>query len=115
MDEMGKAALSQKINSAIASKATGDIRGVEIFVNGNSIFSNGVQSSEFSVEEMNKITESADNSAVKLHGTLSAENETKKILVMSKDIKSLNTGSKIGFINIYVSADYFLKTFRKLT
>jgi methyl-accepting chemotaxis protein len=115
MDEMGKVALSQKINSAIASKATGDIRGVEIFVNGNSIFSNGVQSSEFSVEEMNKITESADNSGGKASWNfISRKNETKKILVMSKDIKSLNTGSKIGFINIYVSADYFLKNIQEI-
>ena len=115
MDEMGKVALSQKINSAIASKATGDIRGVEIFVNGNSIFSNGVQSSEFSVEEMNKITESADNSGGKASWNfISRKNETKKILVMSKDIKSLNTGSKIGFINIYVSADCFLKNIQEI-
>ncbi len=108
--EMEKLTLIQKINSVITSKTTGDIRGVEILVNGSSIFSSGVQSSEFSLDEMNKIVEAADKNGGKAAWNfISRKNETKKIIVMSKDIKSLNTGSKIGLINIYVSTDHFLR------
>lgn len=110
MADMEKVTFLQTINSAIASKATGDIRGAEIIVNGNSVYSYGVQNSDFSAEEMNKIAETVDKSGGKAAWNfVGRKNENRKILVMSKDINSLNTGKKLGFINIYVGTEYFLK------
>lgn len=110
INEIEKISLSQKINSAIAAKSTVDIRGVEIYVNGNSIFSYGVQSSEFFAEEMNRIIEAADKNGGRTSWNfIGKKNEPGKNIVMSKGIKSLNTGNQIGFINIYVGTEYFLK------
>ncbi|HHY64772.1 MAG TPA: hypothetical protein GX501_06970 [Clostridiaceae bacterium] len=108
INEIEKISLSQKINSAIAAKSTVDIRGVEIYVNGNSIFSYGVQSSEFFAEEMNRIIEAADKNGGRTSWNfIGKKNEPGKNIVMSKGIKSLNTGNQIGFINIYVGTEYF--------
>ena len=115
MDEFTKLDLTQKITSAFSSKTSAEIRGVEIYVKESSIFSSGVQSSEFSKEELNNVAKAADESGGKASWHfITRKNEPKKILVMSKAIKSLNTGGKIGFINIYVSTDYFLKSISEI-
>lgn len=115
MDEFTKLDLTQKITSAFSSKTSAEIRGVEIYVKESSIFSSGVQTSEFSTEELNNVAKAADESGGKASWHfITRKNEPKKILVMSKAIKSLNTGGKIGFINIYVSTDYFLKSISEI-
>ncbi|NLE24920.1 MAG: methyl-accepting chemotaxis protein [Clostridiaceae bacterium] len=115
LDNLKAIELNQRITSIISTKTYTEMRGIEIYIKGSSIFSNGVQSSEFTGEDINAILNAADGSGGKtIWNFIARKNEPTNILVMSKAIKSLNTGGTIGVINIYIHPDYFLKNIRDI-
>lgn len=115
LDNLKAIELNQKITSIITTKTFAEMRGIEIYIKGSSIFSYGVQSSEFSMEDINAVLNAADASGGKtIWNFISRKSENTKILVMSRAIKSLNTGGTIGVINAYIHSDYFLKNIRDI-
>ncbi len=115
LDDLKALELNQKITSIISTKTFAEMRGIEIYIKGSSIFSNGVQSSEFSMDDINAVLNAAEKSGGKtIWNFISKKNESTKILVVSRAIKSLNTGGAIGVINTYIHSDYFLKNIRDI-
>ncbi len=115
LDNLKAIELNQKITSIITTRTIVEMRGMEIYIKGSSIFSNGVQNSEFSEDDINNVLNAAEKSGGKpIWSFISKKNESSKILVVSRAIKSLNTGGTIGVINTYIHSDYFLKSIRDI-
>lgn len=108
MDELTRLDFNKRISAIVTAKNAVEIVGIELLVKGSSVFSFGVQSTDFSRDDLDAVLEASDEENGKsVWRFIIKKNDNKKALIVSKVVKSINTGDKIGFINICVNPEYF--------